>query len=122
MKPAISALFAVLSFHCAAVPPSQTSQQDPSNPKAAEAPVPLPTKVLAQDPPPPAALQDTAASGESQSDGGSAHGQMTMPEQGTSKQPTHQGHGGHAGMGSPDAGAGAPQPPPHHAGMDGGAP
>jgi hypothetical protein len=98
MKPAIFALFAILSFHCAAVPPSQTSQQDPSNPKAPEAPVALPTKVLAQDPPPPAALQDTAASGES------------------------HGHGGHAGMGSPDAGAGAPQPPHHHAGMDGGAP
>jgi hypothetical protein len=126
MKPAISVLFAILSFHCAAVPPSQTSEQDPTNPKAPEAPVVLQTKVLAADPPPPAALQDTAASGGSQGDGGSAegheHGQMTMPEQGTSKQPTHEGHGGHHDMGSTDAGVGVPQPPHHHAAMDGGAP
>ena|SRR5256885_7970166 len=126
MKRAILALFAMLWFRCAAVPPSQPFEQDPSNPKASEAPLTTPSRVLAEDPPPAAAFQDAAVSGETQGDGGSAdphqQGQMAMPEQGQSEQTKREGHQGRHGMGTPDSGAGTAEPRRHQAGMDGGAP
>ena len=67
MKPATSVLLAMLSFGCAAGPPAQMSDHDPGNPQASEAPAVLPAKVLPEDPPPPAALQDAADAGVPQS-------------------------------------------------------
>ena len=59
MKPTFIALLALVALRCAAVPPSLSVEQDPSNALAPEAPARTSTKTLVSDPPPPEALEDS---------------------------------------------------------------
>jgi len=98
MKPAFVAVLATIALGCAAVPPLLPPEQDPSNPRAPEAPPMPPPTTLFSDPPPPEALEDSSDAG------------------GTQPQEDHR----HGSMGTPDSGMDMGGMEHHHGAMDGG--